>query len=374
VSPISVLDLRDTHEIGGPGKTILETYRAVDASRFRLHLGVFVTRHESGESPFVAEARALGMPVHFIRGYNQYDPRLISRLAKLVDALGIDIVHAHEAKSDVLTYLASKLTRFATVTTLHGWIGNGLKQRAFNALDKRVARKFDRVIAVSAPIREQLAASGVPEKNLRLVHNAIVIERYKRTGNRGFLAELVGRPVAGPVLASIGRMSPEKGHADFVEALGIVARRGHKVSAVIAGEGPERARLQQQVRDMGLADSIHMPGYVSQPERVLEETDLAVLPSHTEGLPNAALEALVMGVPVLATRVGGTPEVVTDGETGRLVPAGAPEALADAIADFATDAEPWRRMALRGREVVERQFNFAGRARKMEAIYEELVG
>jgi glycosyltransferase involved in cell wall biosynthesis len=372
--PISVLDLRDTDEIGGPGKTILETYRAIDPARFRLHLGVFVTRHETGDTPFVKAAREYGMPVHLIRGFNQYDPRMISRLARLVRALGIDIVHAHEVKSDVITYLASRLHRVPTVTTLHGWIGNGAKQRAFIALDRRVVRGFDRVIAVSGPIREQLLESGVPPAKLRLVHNAIVVERYRRSGRRGFLAELIGRPLPAPVIASIGRMSPEKGHADLVEALGLVARRGRAVSAVLAGEGPERSRLAARVRELGLEQSVHLPGHVAQPERLLEETDLAVLPSHTEGLPNAALEALIMGVPVLATRVGGTPEVIADGETGRLVPPRSPEALADAIVDFVADAAPWQRMAERGREVVERQFDFQSRTRRLEMIYAELLG
>ncbi|MGH6692215.1 MAG: glycosyltransferase family 4 protein, partial [Gammaproteobacteria bacterium] len=121
--PLNVLDLRDTHEIGGPGKTILETFRAIDPAAFTLHLGVFLTRRERDDSPFVAAARAARMPVHLIRGYNQYDPRMIWQVARLVKALRIDIVHAHEVKSDVLTYLASKVHRVPIVTTLHGWFG-----------------------------------------------------------------------------------------------------------------------------------------------------------------------------------------------------------------------------------------------------------
>ena len=98
-----------------------------------------------------------------------------------------------------------------------------------------------------------------------------------------------------------------------------------------------------------------------------------VLPSHTEGLPNAVLEAHAMEVPVLATRVGGTPEVITDNETGRLVPSHAPDALADGIIDFVHNPEPWRRMATAGRLMVERQFDFKARTRRLETIYAELV-
>jgi len=374
VRPLNVLDLRDTHEIGGPGKTILETFREIDIDRFRLHLGVFLTRHEGADTPFIRAARQYGMPVHVIRGFNQYDPRLIWRVAGLVKALDIDIVHAHEVKSDVIAYLSSRLHRVPIVTTLHGWIGNSVRQRVFIALDRRIVRRFDRVIAVSNGIRDEALATGLAAGSVRLVHNAIVLERYRRTGARGFLASLIGRTPSGPVVASIGRLSAEKGHADLIAALGLVVARGHKVCAVLAGDGPEQPKLREMIRALGLDDSVHLPGYVSHPERLLEETDLMVLPSHTEGLPNAALEALAMEVPVLATRVGGTPEVITDGETGRLVDARSPQALAEGIAAFLTDPVPWKRMAKAGRSMVERQFDFQARTRRMETIYAELAG
>jgi glycosyltransferase involved in cell wall biosynthesis len=373
VRRIKVLDLRDTYEIGGPGKTILETYRAIDASRFELHLGVFLGDRESDERPFIAAARAAGMPVHVLRGRNQYDPRLVWRLARLVRELDIDIVHAHEVSSDVLTYLASKLHRTATMTTLHGWIANSAKQRFLMAIDRRILPSFDRVLVVSEQIRDALRSQGVPTDKMQLLHNAIVLDRYRRTGERGFLDSLLGRPLRPPVIASIGRLSPEKGHADLIDALAIAAARGCRVSAVLAGDGPDRERLQQKIGALGLQESVYLPGYVNEPQRLLEEADLAVLPSHTEGLPNAALEAMAMEVPLLATRVGGTPEVVTDGETGRLVSPRSPEALAGGIIDFLTDPGPWRQMARRAREAVEQRFNFATRTRHLEAIYADLA-
>ena len=371
--PIRVLDLRDTYEIGGPGKTIIETFRAIDPLRFELHLGVFLRRDEPEESPFIAAARECGMPLHILRGYNQYDPRLVSQLTRLIKRLKIDIVHSHEVKSDVITYLASKLHRVPIMTTLHGWIANNAKQRVLMAVDRRLIPRFDCVIVVSDQIRDALKRQGVPGHNMRLLHNAIVIEKYRRTGRTGFLAELIGRPLLGPVIASIGRISPEKGHADLVDALAIASARGHRFSAVLAGDGPDRPRLLEKIDAAGLSDRIHLPGYVQQPQRILEEADLVVLPSHTEGLPNAALEAMVMGVPLLATRVGGTPEVVTDGQTGRLVSPHSPEALACGIIDFVVDPAPWRRMAADAREVVERRFNFRSRTRELEGIYSELA-
>lgn len=370
---INVLHLRDTYEIGGPGKTILETHRAIDAARFQLHLGVFLRRHESSSSPFIEAARGVGLPVHEIRGAHQVDVRMVSRILELIRTLDIDIVHAHEVKSDVIAWLVSWCTAVPVMTTLHGWIGVTRKARLLTSVDKWVVRRFDRVIAVSGVIRDEMRQRGMTEPRLRLLHNAIVVERYRRRGERGYLQELLGRPVAPPVVASIGRLSREKGHADFLEALALARARGAQVSAVLAGDGPARAELEAQSHTLGLREVVHFPGYVDRPDRLLEETDLLVLPSHTEGLPNVVLEALAMDVPVLATRVGGTPEIIEDGVHGRLVPPRAPQVLAEALADFVAAPEAWRHMARRGRDLVERQFDFKARTRRLEDLYVELV-
>ena len=236
-----------------------------------------------------------------------------------------------------------------------------------------MVQQFDRVIAVSNQIKNELESAGARAGTLRLLHNAIVVERYQRTGRTGYLAELTGRQLCRPVIVSIGRISPEKGQMDLVEALGIVRAQGGKVSAILVGDGPDRARVWERVCELGLQDSVSLTGYLSNPERVLEEADLMVLPSHTEGLPNVVLEALAMQVPVLATSVGGTPEIVTEGETGRLVPPRSPEALAAAIRAFLTDPRPYKRMAEQGRTLVQEQFDFKTRTRRLESIYAELV-
>lgn len=371
--PIAVLHLRDTDEIGGPGKTILETSRVIDPMRFRLHVAVFATRAESGNTPFVAAAREAGLPVHVIRGFNQYDPRLVTRLVGLVRRLGIGILHAHEVKSDVIACLTSSICSVPIVTTLHGWIGNSARQRLLIALDQRIARRFDRVIVVSSPLRAAAVAAGVSEDRLRLLHNAIAIEKYAR-GVRpsGLLAARVG-PLHPPVVVSIGRLSVEKGHVDLVDAVAQLASSGCPCSAVIVGEGPERPALERRISELGLEHRVHLPGYIEDARRVLSDADLLVLPSHSEGLPNAALEALAMAVPVLATRVGGTPEVIVDGETGCLVPPGDPRALAAGIRSFVESPARWQEMAVRGRVTVASKFSLENRTRQLERLYEEVA-
>lgn len=370
---IRVLDLRDTYEVGGPGKTILETFRFIDHDRFDLHLGVFLIDGESPDSPFLSAARQYGMPVHLIRGSNRYDPRLVTGTAALVRAVDAHIAHAHEVKSDIVAYAASFLCRTRLVTTMHGWIANSGRQRALVNLDKRVARRYDKVIAVSARIQQELNEAGVPDARVRLIHNAIVPERYERTGSKGLVGRLFGREPGSPVLVCIGRLSAEKGHADFLAALGLLRQGGRDVAAVLAGDGPERPRLERQIADLGLHETVRLAGHLERPQDLLEEADLMVLPSHTEGLPNAALEALVMDVPVLATRVGGTPDVIDDGETGRLVPARDPASLAAAIEDFLGNQSRWSEMAQRGHARVVQRFDFRARTRAVESLYREMM-
>jgi glycosyltransferase involved in cell wall biosynthesis len=370
---LSILDLRDTHEIGGPGKTILESYRAVDHERFRLHLGYFQAPGVAEDSPFLAAARAIGLPVHPIAARGPYDLAQVWRLVDLVRTQKFDIVHPHEVSSDVVTLAMRALVRVPIVSTVHGWIGNTAKDRFMNALDKRVLRRFDRVIAVSEQIQQDLLESGVPARSIRVLHNAIVLDKYRRVDGGGSLASLVTTPLPRPVMVSIGRLSQEKGHADLVEALRLVAAQGRHITTVLAGDGPSRGDLERQIQAAGLQQWVHLLGYVAEPARLLQDADLVVLPSHTEGLPNAALEAFAMEVPLLATRVGGTPEVVTDGETGRLVPARTPAALAAGILDFLNDPAKWRGWAGRARQVVEDRFDFKTRTRTLEALYRELA-
>lgn len=373
-APLNILELRDTYEIGGPGKTILETAKAIDGAKFRTHLGVFRTVAEPADSPFLSAARAIDLPVHAIEGRSRYDPALIWRVADVIRRFDIGVVHAHEVKSDVIGVLAARLCGVKMMTTLHGWIGNSSRQRKLIAIDKRVVRRFDRVIAVSRAIYDEMTQAGMAPTTLRLLHNGIVLDRYRRTGQRGVVDQLAGHPVRGPIISSVGRLSAEKGHLDLVEALALVRARGAFASLVLVGDGPERAALERRVEELGLGGSVVFAGYYDQPARVVEESNLVVLPSHTEGLPNAALEALAMEVPVLATCVGGTPEVIVDGETGRLVPARHPGAMAGALMEFLTDPAPWREMAMRGRTMVETQFDFGLRTRRLEAIYDELSG
>ena len=370
---INVLHLRDTFEIGGPGKTILETFSHIDRNRFEIHIGVFKTRSEDALSPFIKEARRRGIPLHLIESSHQYSPAVILSLLRVMKGMKCDILHTHETKSDLLGLIASRIRRVPVVTTLHGWIGNTRKERFMIALDKMVVRGFDRVIAVSKGMKASLVEAGFDSSRVCLLHNCIVTGKYRNTGQKGYLSEKTGKTLKRPVIGSVGRLSREKGHKDFIEAISIVLGRGYDADFVLIGDGPERENLAASIDRLGLDRNVHFAGYLSDMQLVFQDLDLMVLPSHTEGLPNVVLESLMMGVPVIATDVGGTSDIISDYESGVLVAPGRPDLLACKIVEFLEDAGRFRRMSEKGRTAVETNFNFAARTVRLERIYEELA-
>jgi glycosyltransferase involved in cell wall biosynthesis len=371
--PVHILHLRDTDEVGGPGKTILETANHIDRDRFTVSVGVFRRRSETGETPFMEEARRYGVDVFEIRSRGRYDPGILREVAALVRRRKIDLLATHESKSDILGILVSKWCRIPVVSTMHGWITNDRKQRVYHRIDKRIARYFDGVIVVNRVIRDTLIREGVRPEIVHLLHNSIVTEKYFRDGETGYLGRSAGRVLPSPVIGTLGRVSPEKGQADFVEAAALVARRGYAAHFVIVGDGPDSGTIRRMIEEKGLTDSVTMTGYLRDPRRVLQEFDLMVLPSHTEGLPNVVLEAFMMNVPVISTAVGGVPEVIRDGENGVLIPPGKPEEMAAAIVDFLDFPQRHASMARAGKETVRERFDFKARTRKLEAIYLQIL-
>lgn len=372
-SAIKILHLRDTNEVGGPGKTIIETFSHIDKDLFSISVGVFRTREETNETPFMLEAKRRGIAVHEIRSRNQYDPAIIPEIVTLIRKDKIDILHTHEPKSDICGFLAAAICRVPVITTMHGWIVNGLKQHFYTKIDKMLARYFDRVIVVNNAMRDILIKEGVSPDIISVLHNCIVTENYYKDGTRGYIGQSIGKELRSPVIGTLGRLSLEKGHADFIEAAAIVLAQGFDARFVIVGDGPERGRIEQLISEKGLENSVMLAGYLRDPRRVLQDLDLMVLPSYTEGLPNVILEALMMEVPVISTAVGGVPDIIRDGQEGVLIQPGEPRKMASAIMNFLDDPAILGRMALKGKETVENRFDFKVRTLKLEKIYRKIM-
>lgn len=277
------------------------------------------------EHPFLPPLRERGVPVTALafpeRAYLRERRELRRWLAGAPGA----VVHTHGYRSDVLTIGVARSLGLPTVTTVHGFTGGGWKNRLYERLQRRAARRFHAVVAVSRPLASRLVREGVAPPRIHLVPNAwdAASARLSREDARARL----GLPTDAWLAGWVGRLSGEKGPDLFVEALG---RIEEPVDGVMIGEGPERESLRRRAQALGVAERLRLCGRLPEAERLYSAFDCFVLSSRTEGTPIVLFEAMAAGTPVVATAVGGVPDVVSEREA-LLVPAGRPERLAEAI-------------------------------------------
>ena len=289
-------------------------------------------------------------------------------LRRAAGEVGAQLVHTHGARVDVIDSPVARRLGLATVTTLHGFTGGGLKNRTYERLQLRVVRRCDAVVAVSRAMMPRLEARGVPTNRLHLIPNAFSpdVVPLERAAARAAL----GVSHEGLHIGWVGRLTPEKG-ADVL--LAAVARLIDLPLAVsIVGDGLQADRLRVEAEALGVASRITWHGHVTDAGRFLRAFDLFVLSSRTEGTPIALFEAIAAGVPVVTTAVGGVPDVVTNAEA-MLVPPGDPTALAAAVrrALLNPEAALDRARAAKGR--IAERFQVEPWLEAYEKVYRDVV-
>jgi glycosyltransferase involved in cell wall biosynthesis len=296
-------------------------------------------------------------------------PRGWARLYAAMARQSIDIVHAHMPRASVPASLLARAARVPVmVSHEHGSALHGKRLRPF--LDRHVVARMSTVmIAVSEWDRRNLIANeGIPPPLIRVIANGVPSAVSEASPRRS--GDL--RPQV-PLIGAVGRLYPEKGHRFLVQAVALLRDRGHSVRCVILGDGPEKARLQALIDELGLAGNVELLGWREDVSRIVGELDVAVLPSVREGSPLAVLEYMAAAAPIVATRVGGMPELIEEGVHGLLVAPGDPEALASAIwrmLDDRTLAAGLGRSASARRGA---EFGIERLIERVEALYDELL-
>jgi glycosyltransferase involved in cell wall biosynthesis len=303
--------------------------------------------------------------MHVAYESSPFSLRTVWNLRNLLGRGDYDIVHTHEYKSNALVRLLRSRRRHRVVATAHGYNQTTFREGFYYALEWRIFRGVDAIIAPTREMADFLIGKGVHEEEIHVIHNGIEVSGRQRP---------VPVPGNGALrLLYLGRLSPEKDPANLLDAIGLLRSRGLAVRATLAGDGPERAALEQQVRAMGLSEVVELPGFVSEIMPLLARADILVNPSRTECMPNAVLEAMWAGVPVVATRVGGVAEMIRDGTDGLLVPSGDPAALANGIASLADDADGARRLASSAYRRVMEEFSFERRMERVMDLYAKIL-
>jgi glycosyltransferase involved in cell wall biosynthesis len=301
-------------------------------------------------------------------------PAMIRELTSRLREWNADVLCCHGYKADVVGLLAARRACVPVVAMSHGWTAETWKVRVYEALDRAVLRRMDRVVCVSEGQAQKVRRAGVRADHVVVIRNAVRAERFDHSdpADRQVLEAMFPR-VPERIVGSAGRLSPEKGFGVLVEAAAIVARSDPGAGFIHFGDGPLRETIRRRIGKLGLEGRFVLAGLRDDLDRFLPHWDLCVLPSFTEGLPTVVLESYAAGVPVVATAVGGTPEAVADGVDGYLVPPGDPIALARRILDVLGADDKRRDMGMLGRQRIRAEFTFAAQARRFQGVCEQLV-
>jgi glycosyltransferase involved in cell wall biosynthesis len=321
----------------------------------------FLMLHEQepGAWAFARELEAAGVPVEAIRVRADVDPIAYAEVLATLVRRRPRVLHTHLVHADVYGQLAGASVRVPVrLSTKHGF--NWFRESRFFALADRAVASFAHVhIAISRGLARYLAEmEGFDEHGFEIVHYGL----RARGGATPY-------PGSDPRLLCVGRLIPVKGHLVLFRALAQARARVPGLSLDVAGHGPLEPGLRAYVRELGLSDAVRFLGFVSPVQEAIERAAITVVPSLGEGFGMVALEAMERARPVIASDVGGLPEIVLHGETGIVVPAGDAEALAEAIVSLASDLERAAAMGLAGRARALESFRREQCTDRVEALY-----
>src|SRR5438477_3790960 len=370
--PIRVLQLITSLERGGAENHLLALLTHADRQAFQLETAVLC-----GEGELVPVFREAGIPVHLLRSRTRFDPLALGRLVKLLRDGNFDILHSHLFRADIYAGLAVAQLgdrRPLVVSTRHN------DDRFFlnpfvGLIPYMVSAQQDLIIAISDHIARFTVARGVRDPGrVRRVYHGLeppVTRALEREG-QGVRAEL-GVGADDFLVGNVGRLALQKGQRHLIAAMPLLLQRVPRAHAVIAGGGDLEDYLRDLAEEASVAERVHVLGPRKDVPALMHAIDVFAMPSIWEGFGLVLLEAMAAGRPIVASRVATIPEVVMDGETGLLVPAGDPLALAEALAQLAQDRDRARHFGESGRERLRRQFSIEKMVGDTELLYRELV-
>jgi len=370
---LRVVELLATGTNGGAQESVVSTMLRLDPSRHETH--VISLSHGST----MARLQRMGYATEVIE--EPSDERSAELLADRLIALNTQVLHAHMYRAEVVGVAALDIVEQRTghrpymVSTVHS---SRFRSPADRELLERITPKINRLIAVSDAIVDKLVAEGRDTTAISRIYNGVDLERFdEATGGELIRAEF-GIPADAPLAVVVGRLEPEKGHPTLIEAWPVVHHRFPSAHLLVVGEGSERDRLEglaaAHLRAEICCASVHFLGRREDVPQILAAANVVVMPSYREAQGLAIVEALAAHRPVVASNVGGIPEMIRSGENGILVPSQDPSALASAIGLLFRDRALANKLASAGHELVHQKFCVDDMLRDIEAIYLLAVG
>lgn len=317
-------------------------------------------------SPTLAEAQRVGIAVIPLTMRGAWDLSAVARLAGAITRERVALVHTHSSVDAWLAGIAARLRRVPVVRSRHVSIPI---RSGWNPVYSILA---DRIVTSGEAIRQLVIATGVPPTKVVAVPAGVDFDQFRPGPDRERIRAQLG--LTSPVIGSVAMFRGSKGHQYLLDAFGVILREYPAARLLLVGDGIRRSWIEQLTRDKGLSRAVSFTGFRPDVAELLRAMDCFALASvRTEGIPQSLLQALATELPVVASAVGGIPEVIEHETTGLLVPPGDAKALAEGILTALRKPDFARRLAKAGRQVVERRFSRAMAIQRLIALYEELL-
>ena len=371
---IKVLHLTSTrYGIGGVEKLLLDMSDKYDSAKFEVsYCNLFCDAQ--GKGVFPTALRNRGLKFFQINGNTWRDvPSMSIELLRLLKSQRFDIVHLHMLQATIVGGFATKFARGSRVVVTKHYTDDMLKQSSVvKRLDNLFTKRANRIAAISNNVKRDMVDLGIPEAKIKVIYNGTDIMAFDSRSQQKSSFN-VSKDLGPFLIGTVGSLTERKGHRYLFQAMSSIRKKNPHAHLIVIGEGPEKERLEKMRVALGLESAITMLGFQENVAPILKQLDVYVHPSVQEPFGIAVLEAMAAGKCVVATAVGGVPEIVVQGETGYLVPAQNSDQLSSAISAAFANWKNTVRMGKNGRNRVLEMFDIDVTVRGYENLYQEVI-
>lgn len=365
---IRILHLMASNFVGGPEKQILHHAVTGTSPEREIWIGSFRKRSTSPE--FLRRAEEMGLPTIVLRS-SRFNPGQIFELAQELRREEISILCTHGYKANLVGWAAAHLTDCPQIAFVRGWTAETSRVRLYERLDRVIVRRVDRVVCVCRPVAEQLSTERKALPPPLTIPNAVLFfpDKIALPFDRAPIRRALGLREDAFLVCTAGRLSVEKGHRYLIDATPTLVSQNPNFQLLVLGEGRERKPLEDRVERLGIQNHVVFAGFKDNVRSWIQASDILANPSLSEGVPNVLLEAMALGTPVVATRVGGVPDLIEHGESGVLIPPADPLAVARAINDLHANPHEALRLARNAQTRVFQEYSSERQARRLLDLY-----
>ncbi|MDA7980292.1 MAG: glycosyltransferase [Pirellulales bacterium] len=359
---------------GGAEEIVLRNASRIDPERFKMSISV-IRDIVDEQFNFTDRARALGIETYEVFQRGMLDRSVGKRLAEIVEAIKPRIIHAHGYKPVFHTWRLKRRHPIIPIATLHGWTGHTPRERfIYYPAERRLLRSFPRIVAVSEDLRETYLRSGGRAEQVTVLLNGVDPEDFDpQPGLRKNLRQQLDLGPNEIAICGVGRVEPQKRFDVLLESMALLHNNQPKLRLFICGTGSKDEEIRACIQRLNLNETCAMLGHRADMRDLYHAFDMFVQSSDYEGTPTVLVEAMACRLPIVATDVGGTTQLVRPDVDALIVPRREPEKLAAAITRTIEDQAATQQRVAAGRQRVETDLSFRSRLDRLTAIYDELL-